>query len=222
MAAMYRTEAFRGPLMRVSYAWQLFKLRDAKSDYKPKYGCTLIMPKSGDWSAIRNAIKEVLEGQWGVKGAEKFKAGLIRSPILAGDGKEARSKETGDLHPGMGADVNFIRVQSGPDRKPRVFDAAMKRCSVVKPGSPYTLLEEEDCPSGSWGYPVLNAFAWNNPQNGDGISFGIDMFQITKVATGDEILGGGGESNPDKFFEKIATDDNDDGDKPGSAEDLFA
>jgi hypothetical protein len=209
MAKFYRTESFKGPLMRIAFAWQMFKLRESDGDYKPKYGCTLILAKDGDWSAIKGAVGEVVKGQWGEKGAEKFKAGLIRNPILPGDGKEGRNKETGDCHPGFGPTVDFIRVQAGVDRKPQMISPRL-----------LPMLDEDDCPSGSWGYPVINAFAWNHPQNGDGISFGIDMFQLAKKAEGDDVLGGSGRADPNKFFEKIDTKDDASGGAKTAA-DLF-
>lgn len=205
---MFRTERFKGPLMRVSYAWQLFNPREASEASRGGYGCTLIMPKKGDWSSLQKAIKECVVGQWGDRGAEKWKAGLIKNPIIDGAGKEARNKDTGDLHPGMGEDVQFIRVQSGLQRKPQVFDPRV-----------VLLTDPDDCPSGSWGYPVLNAFTWHNDQNGDGVSFGIEMFQLVKKAEGEEVLGGGGRPKPEDFFEAVSGGD--EGDAPASAGDFF-
>jgi hypothetical protein len=215
MAKFYRTEPFKGPLMRISYAWQMFTAREGK------YGCTLIMPKNGDWSTLQAAVIDVVKNQWSDKGAAKWKAGLIKSPFLDGDSKQAHHKETGELHGGMGPDVQFIRVTSGEKFPPKVFDAPLKRCSVLLPNSPYLLFEAEDCPSGSWGYPVLNAYAWNSADSGDGVSFGIDMLHVTKIATGDEILGGsgGGGANPGAFFEAVKGADA--GEKPESAGDFF-
>lgn len=214
MAKQYRTENFKGPLMRISYAYQLFTPREFKKDdgsTRKVYSCTLIAPKSADWSPITGALKECVAGQWGDRGVEKWKSGLIKNPILPGDGKEARSKETGDLHSGMGADVQFIRVQANEDRQPLVF----------APDAVTRIVDADDCPSGSWGYPVLNAFCWHNDQNGDGISFGISMFQLVKKAEGDDILGGGGgRADPSKFFESVKTDDVG-GAKPASAADMF-
>jgi hypothetical protein len=206
---MYRTEHFRGPLMRVSYAWQLFKLREDEG-YRPSYGCTLIAPNDG-FGPIIERVKEVVVGQWGeTKGPEKWKAGLIKNPILPGDGKEARAKDTGELHPGMGEDVKFIRVTSGAERKPLIF----AKDAVTRIDDP------EDLPSGSWVYPVLNCFAWHNDKNGDGVGIGLEMIQLAKIATGDEILGGSGRSDPSKFFEAIK-DDSGGESKPASAADLF-
>lgn len=223
MVKFYRTEEFKGPLMQISYAFNMFTPREKTRDNGDKfksYECTLIMPKSGDWSSITQGVKDCVVGQWGEKALEKLKSGLIRSPILDGAGKEAHNKTTGELNAGMGPDVQFIRTQANEDYPPQVFDAQMKRCSVLFPKSPYLLLKAEDCPSGSWGYPVLNVWAWHNAKNGDGVSFGISMFHTIKVAEGDEILGGGGRADPGKFFEAVKTD-GDAGGKPASAASMF-
>ena len=213
MAKMYRTAPFKGPLMRVSYAYNLFTLREMNGDSGTRriYGCTLIIEKADpSLSILQKAIAEVVNGQWREKGADKFKSGLIKNPILAGDGKEARSKETGDVLAGLGSDKVFIRVQANEDRAPLIF----------APDAVTRLVDPDGLPSGSWGYPVLNAWAWHNPKNGDGVSFGIEMFQLARKAEGDEVLGGGGRPDPSKFFESVKTAD-DGGQKPGSAAAMF-
>src|SRR5579872_3783920 len=105
---MERSEDFKSPLCRLSYAQSLFKPRPVKNS-KPKYGCSLIFPNS-DKALLGKYVQEVMIAQWGDKAIERYKKGLIKSPFLAGDGKEAMNKETGELHPGMSADVFFIRV----------------------------------------------------------------------------------------------------------------
>lgn len=193
MASMYRTELFKGPLMRISYANGLFVPR-ANDSGKEKYSCALIVPRTDLGVAkLQKAVAGVVENQWGEKGVERFKKGLIKNPILAGDGKEAHDKD-GNLRSGLGAEFIFIRPSSGI--RPKVFNAQ------VLPAT------EDECLSGYWGYPVLNAFAWHNPQNGDGISFGINMFQVVKA---DEVLGGAGGGDPDQFFDKVDTSGDDDG-----------
>lgn len=196
MAKNYRTEAFKGPLMQVSYAFNLFTPREKTSDkgaVRKVYECTLIAPKSADWSPIVGGIREAVIGQWGEKALEKLKSGVIRNPILDGAGKEAHNKTTGELNAGMGPDVQFIRVQANEDFAPLVF----------APDAISRIVSADGLPSGSWGYPVLNAFAWHNVQNGDGVSLGISMFQLVKKAEGAEILGGGGRPDPSKFFESV-------------------
>lgn len=189
-----RSDDFKTPPCRLSFAQTLFKAR-AQENGKPKYGCTLIFPKDAR-AALEKHVADVIKAQWGEKGLEKAKAGLIKSPFLAGDGKEARNKTSGELHPGMSADVFFIRVQANEDRPP-----------VVRYKDPNIPATADEVYSGCYGFAVINAFAWNNPQNGDGVSFGIQYFQKTK--DGDRI-GGSGQVDPEKWHEKIA----DEGDAP--------
>jgi hypothetical protein len=176
---MERSADFKTPLCRVSFAGSLFKPRAQTEGAVEKYGCTLIFEKSCDRSALDAAVKGVIVAQWGDKGLERAKAGLIKSPFLDGNGKEARNKKTGDLHPGFGTDVFFLRVQS--IRQP-----------VIRYRSEHIPATEEEVYSGCYGKAVLNAFAWNNAQNGDGVSFGIQFFQ--KIKDGDRLGGSGGVS----------------------------
>lgn len=182
-----RSDDFKTPPCRLSFAQSLFKAR-AQEGGKPKYGCTLIFPKEAR-PALEKHVAEVIKAQWGEKGLEKAKSGLIKSPFLAGDGKEARNKTTGELHPGMGPDVFFIRVQANEDRPP-----------VVRYKDPNIPATADEVYSGCYGFGVINAFAWNNPQNGDGVSFGIQYFQKTKDG---ERIGGSGQVDPEKWHEKI-------------------
>ncbi len=198
--AMYRTELKKSPLMRLSYAFGLFKPQnDDKGNPTEKYTTTLILPKSDEagMKLLQGLVAEVVMGQWGEKGVERFKKGLIKSPILDGASKSAMDKE-GNHKPGLSDDVVFIRPITY--RKPKVFNAQ------VMPAS------EDEVKSGYWGYAALNALAWHNPSNGDGISFGIDMFQVVKV---DEVLGGGGGADPDKFFEAVGGSSDDTGGQTG-------
>lgn len=187
--AMFRTEPFTSPLVRISYAMGLFKPRENDKGVE-RYGVTLIVPKDAV-GALRDAVAQVVTGEWGDKGVERFKKGLIKNPILAGDGKEAHDKD-GSLRPGLGADVFFIRPTSNDPVK--CFD------QNVLP------MDAKDVVSGHWGRAVLNAYAWHHDSNGDGVSFGINMWQHVKE---DESLGGGSR-DPGDFFQKegVATGDN--------------
>ena len=182
-----RSDDFKTPPCRLSFGQGLFKARKASEDAKEKFGATLIFSKSADRKALDNAVRQCIVDTWGEQGRERAKKGLIKSPFLAGDGKEARNKSTGELHPGMGEDVFFIRVQSNKQPVVRYKDANI----------PAT---EDEVYSGCYGFAVINAFAWNNPQNGDGVSFGIQYFQKTR--DGDRI-GGNGSVDPEKWHEKI-------------------
>lgn len=199
MANKGRSEEFRTPICRLSYAQTLFKPRAQEKGKEEKYGCTLIFPKSTDRAALDAAVREAIVGRWGDPGLERAKNGLIKSPFLAGDGKEARNKETGELHPGMGPEVFFIRTTATKEYPP-----------VVRYRSSTIPATEEEVYSGCYGFAVLNAFAWHNAQNGDGVSFGIRYFQ--KTADGERLGNGGGLVNVDKYYEKIE----DAGDAPES------
>lgn len=182
-----RSEDFRTPDCRLSFGQGLFKARKANDDAKEKYGCTLIFPKGCDRTKLDNAVRYVIVEQWGDAGLVRARQGLIKSPFLAGDGKEARNKSTGELHPGMGPDVFFIRPTS-------------IKAPIVRFRDPNIPASEEEVYSGCFGFAVINAFAWSNPQNGDGVSFGISYFQ--KLRDGERI-GGSGGVDPEKWHESI-------------------
>jgi hypothetical protein len=183
-----RSEDFKSPPCRLSFAQSLFKPRSVSGGAE-KYGCTLIFEKNVDRRLLDAAVRFCIVETWGEKGLQRAKDGLIKSPFLDGAGKEGRNKETGEFQPGMGPDVFFIRPSATVDYPP-----------IVLYRSPNIPATEEEVYSGCYGFAVLNAFAWNNSQSGDGVSFGIKMFQ--KKSDG-ERLGGGGPINPEKWHEKI-------------------
>jgi hypothetical protein len=185
---MERTEDFKTPECRLSYASGLFKARSQEQGKPPKFGATLIFPKSAR-AEIEKRIADLIKKQWGDKALEMAKAGLIKSPFLAGDGKEARSKKTGEIQPGLGPDVFFVRPSANHDRPPAVI--------WKNPNQQET---ETNVYSGCYGKAVVNLFCWDNPKQGKGVSMGIQMFQ--KLREG-ERLGGSGGVAPEKWAEAV-------------------
>ncbi|WP_082143831.1 ssDNA-binding protein [Nitratireductor soli] len=186
---MARGEPFRTPDCTVSFAFGLFKSRTRESDDGSKresWDCTLIFDEAARL-VLEKEIAQVITAEWGEKGIQMAKDGLIKSPLLSGTGKEARNKETGELHPGMGEGKFFIRVTSN-------------KAPVVRYKDPNIPATEEEVYSGCRGFAVINAFSWYNPKNGNGVSFGIEYFQ--KKGEG-ERLGGSGGIDPEKWHEKI-------------------
>ena len=183
-----RSDDFKSPLARVSFAQGLFKARALEAGKPPKFSATLIFPKS-DRKALEAIVAKVIQDEWGPEGLKKAAAGKIRSPFLAGDGKEAKD-DNGDIKPGLGADVFFIRTQANEDRPPRVWHR-----------DPNKQETEETVYSGCYGRAILNCFAWKHATGGEGVSFGLQGFQ--KLQDG-ERLGGGGPINPEKWNETIA------------------
>jgi Protein of unknown function (DUF2815) len=182
-----RVAELKTPECRLSYGASLFKARSVNPGGEEKYGCTLIFQKS-DMAVLVDAVRSVAAKAWPANGADRLKNGLIKSPILMGDGKEARSRESGEIHPGLGADKVFIRPGANLDRPPVV------RSTAGGPNIPATAAEVY---SGCYGFAVLSVYPWRHPQSGDGVSFGIMYFQKTR--DGDP-LGGGGPADPNKWY----------------------
>ena len=200
--AFASSENFKTPIGRFSYVQNMFTRVSKKDnagnvimkDGKPvtEQQMTLIFNNSDDRSAFEAAIKSVIVEQWGEKGLERAKAGLIRLPFLKGDGKEARNKKTGEINPGLGEDKWFIRVATRMEAPIRFRSANI----------PATFGNSDDqIKSGDFGFAVLHAYAWHNDQNGDGVSFGIDYLQKTKA--GESLGGSGGGVNVDDVFEQV-------------------
>ncbi len=202
MASRFRTDTAKIPgLVRFSFTRDLFEPRAQKKDDgtegKAKFGCTLIIPKK-DEASMKFLIDMVLAtavGEWGENARAMLQNGMIKNPILEGDSKSARNKTTGEIHPGFGPDVVFIRCTSN--------DAPV--VVAENPTIPITKAQAREFPSGYWGYAALHSYAWEHPQNGKGITFDIDLAQRVKA---DEVLGGdgGGPSLADaaNFFSKVA------------------
>lgn len=185
-----RSEDFRTPECRLSFAQFLFTPRKDEKKKTSRYQATLIFMNGVDRSKLDGAVRRCIVETWGEKGLERAKQGLIKNPFIAGDGKEARSKETGELHPGMGPGLFFIRTLANEDRPP-----------VVRYKDPNIPATRDEVYSGCYGFAVVNAFAWHNDENGDGVSFGIKYFQ--KLRDGERIGGEGGSIDPEKWHEKI-------------------
>ena len=193
---MARSEDTKTPRATIAFSQNLFEIREGFKGY----GCTLLFKKGTDISALEKAALDAAVAEWGDKAKDMLKNELIKSPFLDGDGKQGRSKETGEPHKGFPG-TTFIRCTSGADFKPKVFDR--KRNPVF---------EKDDVRSGSEVIAVVNAYTWENKENGKGISFGVSLVQVVKNAEGDEILGGTGGPDPDKFLETIEDDDTPAGD----------
>ena len=188
-----RSPDFKSPLGRVSYAFALFKTND-----NGKYTPTLIFPKS-ERKIFEEIIAKVIQEEWPNVGMERAKKGLIKLPLLAGDGKEAHNKTSGELNAGLGPDVFFIRPTANSDHPPRVW--------YRDPNKQET---EAVVYSGCYGKAIMHFFAWHHPESGDMICAGISGFQ--KLQDG-ERLGGSGGIDPEKWSETIA----DEGPTPESA-----
>jgi hypothetical protein len=196
---MASSEEIKTPLCRLSYARDLFTARAADEKYPDKnlkFGCTLIFQKT-DTAAramLEKLAADTIVAEWGPKGLERAKMKLIKTPFFAGDGPEARYKKgerVGELNPGMGPDVWFIRVSAQANRPPAVW---WKNHNVQE--------TEKTVYSGCYGKAVVNAFTSDHATGGQRVSFGISGFQ--KHAEGERLGGSPGDIDKEKWSETIA------------------
>ena len=191
---MARSEDLKFSEVRVAFANGLFELPETQSG-KKQWNCSLLIPKGVDTSKLQQLAVDAAVAEWGDKAKQMIADKLIKSPFLDGDGPQGKSKKTGEPHAGFPGHT-FIRVTSGEDYRPKLVN------QKVLP-----ITSKDELKSGDYGFPVVNAFTWENKENGKGITFGLSMFQKTRSG---ESLGGGGGGNPEDVFEKIA----DEGDAP--------
>ena len=186
---MARSEDLKTPLARIAFADNLFTPQQ-RDNGKKQYGCSLLWPKGTDLSALQNAALEAAKEEWGDKAIEMIKNEIIKNPFLDGDSKQGKNKQTGEAHAGFPG-TTFIRVISGEEYRPKLVN------QKVLP-----ITSKEELYSGCFGYAVVNAFTWENKENGKGISFGVSMIQ--KAKDGERLGGGGGvDVDVDKWAEKI-------------------
>jgi hypothetical protein len=204
---------FLSPEGRLSFSNGLFEPKSLDGS-KFQYGCTIIFEddsKTGcpegktlkdKLALLMEKVEKVVHLKWGDKGLADLKKGFIKLPLLDGNGPQAHSKQSGDLWPGFGPGTMFIRANANDDARPRVF----WRSNVVE-------ATKDEVYSGCYGKAALNAYTWEHPTNGRGVSFGLRGFQ--KLREG-EPLGGRAPLNTEKFFVNL-----EDGPKSDGAVNIF-
>lgn len=193
---MARSTDVKTPLARLAFTDSLFVPQTDDKGTKA-WTCTLLFPKSVDLKELQDKALEAATAEWGDKAVEWLKSKTIKNPFLDGDGPQGKSKKTGEDHAGFPGNT-FIRVKSGEDYRPKLINRKMQ-----------AITSKEECYSGCYGYAVVNAFTWENKENGKGITFGISYLQVAKDG---ERLGGGGAGEPEQYFEVIP----DEGEAPAS------
>lgn len=187
-----------GLLGRAAFAQGLHELQTSQSG-KKQWAFTLLFPKSLDLTPLHELAANVAKEAWGDKAVQMIKDGLIKSPFLDGDGKQGKSKKTGETHAGF-AGCTFIRCTSGEEYQPRLLNQKM-----------LPITDKSELKSGDYVYAVLNAYTWEHPQNGKGITFG--MSYVMKAKDGESLGGAGAPGKPEDHFEQIK----DEGEVPAEA-----
>lgn len=195
---MARAQDIKLGLCRTSFVQTLFEPRAAEEGAALKYGCTLLIPKTDTQTlaALQNNIVEAcVAANWGdaAKVTGMLKNGLIKMPVLDGDGPQGLNKKTGERHPGYEGHY-FVRVTSGENFPPQIVDENVQKIASYDPSR---------LKSGDHGYPVVSSFTWDHPKTGKGVTVGIGAFQ--KIKDG-EALGGSGGVDTGKFFKSETVD----------------
>lgn len=172
------------PVFRVSYP-HVFK-PSAFKGAKPKYSVTMLFPKNGDLTSIKEAIKQAKIAAYGPKKSEWPEH--LESPVTDGDDPKHANKEGYKGH-------WAIKASSNEDQKPGVVDK--KTDDILDPSEFYP---------GCYARAYVFAYAWEFAGK-QGVSFILDHVQ--KVKDGKSF---GGKKSAKQVFTALEDDDNDDND----------
>lgn len=180
-----RSKVFRTPEASLSFPQDLFEGRDIGNG-RTSYGCVLIMSEE-DRSAVEDEVDKVATEAFGEEAVDELMTGEIRSPLLAGDGDQARDAN-GALRPGMGRGRFFVRATSlyQPSFFVREADGSLRRLSVDEARDVLTM--------GARVVAGVNAHSWGG---GDKRGVGIGLSMILFVREG--VL----ESEEDALAEEV-------------------
>ena len=109
------------------------------------------------------------------------------------------------MHAGCEAGAIYIQAnRKQKDGPPGIVDEKVQ-----------DIIDQDEFYSGCYARATVEAYAWEHPTGGTGVSFALHNIQ--RLKHGDR-LGGGGKAKPSDEFEAMATAD---GGAPASADDLW-
>ena len=173
------------PNFRVAFP-QVFEPKSINGG-KPKYSITMIFDmdkinknaeQKDKWDKMVASIEETAIGKWSPVPA------VLKKPFKKGD--DQRNKETGDVYNGFEGMVTVNALSEtrpgllGPDANP--------------------IMQQSEFYGGCYARATINAYAWQHPQSGKGVSFGLQNIQ--KVDDGETF---GGKSKAEDDFGAIST-----------------
>lgn len=123
---------------------------EEKPDVK-KYQLTILLPTNYDLSAAKAAIITAVKAEWGEPGIELLKAGRLKLPFRKQEEKQHLTGYTEGF---------FIQLTS--KNKPGVVN------EDVNP-----IMDPAELQSGMHVIVTGNAYCWDHPKNGKGVSFGL-------------------------------------------------
>lgn len=201
--ALSKTDVVTPPV-RIHFP-SLFTKRAVPGATKETYQAVVMIPPDVSLEPFKAAMKVALREKFG----DKFKLSPAKNPIHDAVEKDYDGYEEG---------WHFINVNA--NHAPAVVDRQKKPLLDVRDLLGLSAEEREAKVSeaearvyaGAWVRFHLNAYAWEHPTGGKGVSFGLKAVQFVRD---DEPFGTGASSSADAF-EALDSEDSAD------AEDLFA
>lgn len=146
------------PPVRLAFP-ALFEARAVSNDpdAAEKYMATLLIPPGVDLRPFHDAIKAAMLEKW----SKVLKLPPEKNPI--------KDAETKDLD---GYDEGWFFINTKSNYAPQVVD--QKRQDVIDPDRVY---------AGCWCRFHINAYAYDHPKGGKGVSFGLNAVQIVRDDT---------------------------------------
>ncbi len=167
--------------------------KGSEDKQKPKFQAALLVPAKSNIDLLRETVKEAAVAKFGPN-VKKLKSPFKDTADVD------RLEEFGDEFPVL---LNVSRNESVG--RPQVVTASKVVISEDRVDEVY---------GGRWAYVTVNAFAWDHPTGGKGVSLGLNNVQLLEH---DEHIGGGVISAEDEF-ESVDGVGGEDG---GDASELF-
>lgn len=177
----------------------IFEKRKGKGDKEGKYEINLLIPKTSDITALREAVMEA--------GKEKFSKAF----------KDANGKWPSSIRSPFRKTAENDKIADLADEYPMYFAARSKNEApgLVGPNGKSAGVTPEDVYPGRWARITCDAYGYEVDGN-KGVSFGVQNIQL--LGHGDPLEIGGGRVAAESQFDAVEGVSGNDG---ASADDIF-
>lgn len=148
----------------------------------PKYQTVVLIPQGYDMTPLHKLALAAATKLFGSDAQRLIAAGVIKSPFR----KQMEKAALGQM--GYSSDPNAVYLNVASEQAPAVVDCNVQ--PILDPAKVY---------GGVVANVQVNAFAWNHPTGGKGISFGLQNVQILR--DGPKL--GGGNPDPKNVFKAV-------------------
>jgi len=180
------------PEFRASFV-SVFKPKAVKGDTSGtvKYSVMALFPKGADLKALKEAAKSAAKDKWGDTYEAVLKHPKFKMPI-----KDQADLVSEDGNPYAGTTPGALYCNFASEIKPGLVDEAVQ-----------DIIEQTEFYSGCYARAKVEAYAWEHPTGGKGVSF--ELHHVQRLRKGDPLGGAGVRSKPQDDFEPVAvaTDD---------------